>query len=222
MYWKNAVFYWTFIIFPLNKVKKMYQFPFLLLTSDEVRNNVLADMINDELETYKISERKFIDELPDSIAKKPLIDLADTEIILTQLLLDTFRSRMNVLNSELPEIDYWRLKDKVKKLLTVMRRKSSELIHHSSDCKFIDLVKKVEMWEDAKLFTSKTPIEWNQTVLNRISDIHHNVHNYIETATRNCVHNQNPQIIFMSGQILEVMRVICREYKEYLRLIDSL
>src|SRR5690242_14634433 len=108
----------------------MYQYPFLLLTEDDARNSALADLIEDDMLETSMLKKDLYSRLPDSIDVKKLYDLLEIQVIMTKMLCDIFRSHMNVLLHDLPEIDIWRIKEKLKRTLTITRRKCADILHN--------------------------------------------------------------------------------------------
>lgn len=216
----------------------MYQFPLLLLTEDDVRNSALADMFEDELiDTVKI-QKALYDSLMENMPIRSLYDLMEINVIMTKILCDIFRSHMNVLNKELPEIDIWRVKERLKRTLTIIRRKSTDILHTYDDYLFGDTLRKTELWEDNPSVKSSKPYEWNANFLNRISDIHKHMHRLtitieprllVKTQQLKSLENQDDtavndytETINSLPKILEACRGIHKEIKDYVRLIDSL
>lgn len=214
----------------------MYYYPLLLLTSDDVRNNSLADMFQDELSESNSLKNVLYESLEnDKVQKKSLYDLLEIENIISKSILDVFRSNMNILNSDLPAIDIWRIREKTKRLLTILRRKCQDLLHPFDNYTFADNLTKSELWEDSVVLGSETDTQlWNSTVLKRISDIHHYLSKLVDSLEKRVLvgnitlESQNEEfiktqeIISNLGVISEATRVIYKEIKDYIRLVDHL
>lgn len=218
----------------------MYHYPLLLLTADDIRNNAIADLLEDDLHLYVATKKQLYSTLPDTfVYKKQLYDNLEFRKISEQMLFDVFRSNMNVLTTTLPDIDNWRIKDKLKRMLTVMRRKSQDFIYpHDDDWNFSDKLNKSDLWEGHDSFTAKdgTPSQMNSVLLNRLSDVHKHVYKIAETCElriyeRNiCLTNPDKSrmsdetisMIDNVGKMTESLRSINKELKEYIRLVDSL
>lgn len=223
----------------------MYQYPFLLLTADDIRNSSIADMIEDEMTENTTIKNEFYTSLPSELPKKVLYDLLEIDNTMANIFVEIFRSNMNVLDSKMPDIDVWRVKDKLKRLLTILRRKCPDITHPFDDFLFSDKIRKIDLWEDNKAFNKETPSEWNAIFLNRISDIHRHMYRLVNILEpRVLVFNQvlsapsnstsstsssfssysesSSDVMNSIGKILETCRIMHREVKDYTRLIDSL
>jgi len=210
----------------------MYQYPLLLLTGDDVRNATLADLLEDEMiDTTKL-KKKFYDNLTDDMPLRNLYDLVEIEVIMTKMICDIFRSHMNVMHKDLPNMDRWRLKERLKRTLTIVRRRCSDILHTFDDYSFGDTLRKLELWEENCSRKDSTPEEWNANFLNRVSDIHRHLFRYITVIEpRLLVRNQQlktsdgseyDDAVNSISKTLEACRTIYKEIKDYVRLVDSL
>ena len=225
----------------------MYQYPFLLLTQDDVRNSAIADMFDDEMTDSADMKKKLYALLPDDAPIRALYDLLDMEVTITKMFCDVFRSNMAVFNKQLHDMDTWRIKERLKRTLTIMRRKSGDVLHKFDHYAFADSLHKQDLWEDSPTKKRSSPIDWNGNFLNRVSDIHRHVSRGIaaveprlmlqtcqlksqsEDATSD---PNNPKTSEVNADymdyvsripvMLEAMRTIHREVKDYVRLVDSL
>jgi hypothetical protein len=214
----------------------MYQYPFLLLTEDDVRNSTIADMIEEDMLETSLLKKNLYNRLPDSIDVKKLYDLLEIQVIMTKMLCDFFRSHMNVLHRDLPEIDIWRIKEKLKRTLTVTRRNCADLLHNYDGYVFGDTLRKLDLWEDHPVLRDAKPQKWNNHFLNRISDIHRHMYRLC-LVLEDILLLQNQQLksvdnkgrdnqdhianINSLGKITEACRTIHKEVKDYIRLVDS-
>lgn len=217
----------------------MYQFPFLLLTEDDARNSALADLIEDDLLETNILKKNLYKRLPNELQIKSLYDLLAIQDIMTKILCEIFRSHMNVLNKDLPEINVWRIKEKLKRTLTITRRKSADILHNYDGYAFGDTLRKLDLWEDHPVLKGTKPHEWNANFLNRISDIHRHMYRLC-IVLEDLLLLQNQQlktsddksdtldkldhnvITNSLGKILDACRAIHKEVRDYVRLVDSL
>jgi hypothetical protein len=211
----------------------MYTFPFLLLTADDVRNGNIADMFDEEISQHLASRKSFFETLPDELPVEHLQDILSIEVLLGNIFSDMCKCNMNILSSDLPEMDIWRVRERVKRLLTLLRRKSVDLIHPFDNFTFSDKVKKHDLWEDNDAIFSGQPENWNALVLTRISEIHQNVTRFANEMTpRLLVYNQvlkqsdsvdkEREAMDKIEKMVDTTRSIGREVKDYLRLIGSL
>jgi hypothetical protein len=215
----------------------MYYFPFLLLTEDDIRNGTIADLFEDDMIDTLAYKKLLYESLPDDMPIRSLTDLSDIQLTVNKILCETLRSNMNVLKKPLPEIDNWRIKDKLKRSLTMLRRKCADILHTYDNYTFSDLLRKPDMWEDHPHFHVTRPIDWNTVFLNRISDIHRHVCKLVEileiklllknVMLKKTEYNEtnltnDTNLMNSTAKILEACRFIHRETKEYIRLIDSL
>jgi cob(I)alamin adenosyltransferase len=219
----------------------MYSYPFLLMTMDDIRNASLADMFEDELLDTLKWKTEFYESLPESFPKRALHDLKEIEATITKILLEIFRSHMNILSTKLPAIDVYRVREKLKRLLIMMRRKGVEIMHeYDTEYTFADTVRKLDKWEEHESMRGDNVSDANSVFLNRVSDIHHHLSRLVE--------NMEPRLLIFSqvsslpeeqanhalehvsnltsstdiSKIAEVCRILYKEIKEYIRLVDSL
>lgn len=211
----------------------MYYYPFLLLSDDDIRNSTMADLIEGEMHDDKKLKEEFYRVLPDDLPKKVLYDLLDIQNTITLILLDTFRCNLNILSTNLGEAKIWQVKEKLKRLLAMLRRKCSEIMYPIEELTFFDIVSKTEKWEESKIFAEISPAEWNSLFLTRLSDIHRYVSKLVEVLEPQVLvknhllkspsvdTNRNIEITTV-GHVLETCRLMYKEVKEYILLIDSL
>ena len=114
-------------------IATMYYYPFLLLTEDDVRNATIADLLDDQALESIALKKALYNSLPDNMPIRALYDLLDIEAVMNKLLCDILRANVNVLKKTLPDIDNWRVKDKLKRSLTMLRRKSVDILHTYDD-----------------------------------------------------------------------------------------
>ena len=112
----------------------MYYYPFWLLTPDETRNLSVADRIEEELDRFARQRLAFWTELEDqnlqpAETKESFEGLLDIQREIDGMYLDVARCNLAVLNGPLPQVDHFRIKDKVKKLMGSLRRRCIDLDH---------------------------------------------------------------------------------------------
>jgi len=217
----------------------MYQFPFLLLTSDDVRNANIADLLEDETADYVQMKRELYSALPNDVfPTKPLHELVELEIIMSKMLCDVFRTNLNVLKTELTGMDNYRIKEKLKRVFTILRRKSADILHHYDEYLFSDTLRKLDLWEDNPVLKTGKPADWNSQFLNRISDIHRHLCRLVVVVEHKLLIKQqqlSPEVdrnktLFKDDEVIvgnipkivETCNIIKKEVKDYLRLVDSL
>jgi len=202
----------------------MYWFPFLSITSDDVRNAAIADIFEDELSESQRLKNEFYSSLHESGVPqhKALFDLLELERLNSTTMLDIFRTNFTVLEAQLPDIDVWRIREKTKRLLTFLRLKGKEIIHPFDDFSFSDKLRKPDLWEDNTIFRDAPPQQWNTIILNRISDIHHHLSKLVEHLEKRILTGIDLETTTNTGAYLESTRSITREIKDYTRLINSL
>jgi hypothetical protein len=119
-----------------------------------------------------------------------------------------------------------------------MRRKCGDMFHTYDNYVFSDLLRKQDMWEDHPSLKILKPNEWNTVFLNRISDVHRHMCQFVQVVEPKLLlknvmlKRQEEEAPLMShddtglmnstSKILEGCRFLHREAKEYTRLIDSL
>ena len=199
----------------------MYFYPILLLSDDDLRNKALASMFKEQLASSQ-GKKAFFTSGTDNIPCDDLLDLSHIEAIMTMMLVEIFHTNMNILKKEeeLPQIDIWRIKTKAKRLLSTIRRKcEKELVHDSSPLQFIELM---DGGDDMWICLDNSADRCNQLVLKRISDVHQNVSAFVEYTRYIKLMNMDTEMSTEIKLVLESMRAIGREVKDYMKLVNSL
>ena len=195
----------------------MYYYPFYLLTDNAVRNRNIAELLTTEQKKEMAVKKALYDSLPAAAQHKALYDLLELEKALTATLCDVLRADYQVFGTTLPKIDHWRVEEKAKRLLAVIKLKVRTLTHQYSDASF--LIGDQVQWGDVPV---ATPSAWNDLVLVRVADIHRHVSSFIDNVRITVQTGQDAESMSSVGRFLEDWRAIAREVKEYTRLVSSL
>lgn len=215
----------------------MYQYPLLLLTSDDVRNATIADLLEAEMSDWEILKKSLYSRLSDEQIKRYLYDILEIEITMTKMLLVIFRSNINVVNKELTPLEQWRIKERLKRCLYAIRTCSVNILHNHDNYAFSDSLMKLELWENSVNVVSSTTSDWNRNFVSRVGDVHKHLHRLVSVLEpvllfsnvhlkpldkkKGLATNYNETINSL-GTILEACRKIYNEISEYTRLMDTL
>lgn len=203
----------------------VYTFPIWLLTDDDTRNGDVADMIEEDLESFLEIKKNFYSSLEGTVHDiKELHDLLEIQRISTLMLLKLFRSNLNIFNSALPEIDVVRIKDRAKQTLGVWRRESFNMGHPFGDGSFFEVVHKPNKWDDHTKFTDGTqePLDWNGIVLSRFSDIHRHLHDLFAHGEARMLLALDTDVRVIVSTILPAVTNMYKELLGYINLVNTL
>lgn len=198
----------------------MYYYPVFLLTEDAARNRTLADLLASEQKRDIAMKTRLYDSLPAAAQHKAFYDLLELEKSMTGVLVDIFRADYNVLNTSLPEIDHWRLQEKAKRLLAIMKSKGESLVHPYQEESYLEMFREARKWGDWPKVP--TPSEWNDIILGRVSDLHRHVSGLIDNVRTALHFGEDAETIASVVTFLEAWRAMAREVKDYTRLVSSL
>lgn len=157
----------------------IYYYPIWLLTVDDNRNSTLADLFESDMELFLEEKRQFYDSLMGTqYHHKALYELLEVQRLSSLMLIKVFRANLNILNSNLPTMDVYRLKDKTKNLLATWRVKGEHIVHPYDNSIFTDVLRKSEKWDSHPKLAIEAgdPVDWNGIILSRLSDIHKTLH----------------------------------------------
>lgn len=222
----------------------MYYFPYLLLSKNDTRNNNIAESLEEELGVMLSLKKSFYQSLPQELIK-PLYDLLEIITHNEKILINLFRTNLNIISEELPQIDIFRIRDRLMKLLIIMRIKSKDLLHNLDDIfTFSDIVRKQELWEGFPLFKKEivdieTVVEWNNLLLQRLSNIHENIYKlffilepilltiiFSVSLSQNSLQNDKifneTGIIHKIPEMVSAITIIYTETLIYTKLLNSL
>lgn len=222
----------------------MYYFPYLLLSKNDTRNNNIAESLEEELGVMLSLKKSFYQSLPQELIK-PLYDLLEIMTHNEKILINLFRTNLNIISEELPQIDIFRIRDRLMKLLIIMRIKSKDLLHNLDDIfTFSDIVRKQELWEGFPLFKKEivdieTVVEWNNLLLQRLSNIHENIYKlffilepilltiiFSVSLSQNSLQNDKifneTGIIHKIPEMVSAITIIYTETLIYTKLLNSL
>ena len=158
-----------------------------------------------------------LDHFP-SLQKKILYDLLELEILNDNILIDVFGINLTVFDTNFIETDVWRLREKSKRILSLFQHYSSTTIHLFDTYDFALLVNSNSDWQ----IIDNSPIRWNNLVLKRISDIHRHYFLFINGIENSIIIGTNISEYGRISELFEALKIIGREIKEYLRLIESM
>ncbi len=195
----------------------MYYYPFYLLTDNASRNRSIAELLATEQKKEVSAKRALYDSLPEAAQHKALYDLLELEKALTGTLCDVLRADYSVLTTALPKIDHWRLEEKAKRLLAVIKSKARTLTHQFGD--FGTITGDNVQWGDTPV---ASPNDWNNLVLVRVADIHRHVTGFLDNVRITVQTGQDAESMSSVVRFLEEWRSIAREVKDYTRLVASL
>jgi hypothetical protein len=204
-----------------------YTFPIWLLTHNDAHNHQVADMIEEDLESFIAMKKQFYSSLEGTHAYvQELHDLLRVFQISQELLITIFRTNVNIVNSQLPHIDVIRLKDRTKSTLSVWRHNCNDIVHPYSSSSFIDIIFNANRWDMHDKFTTKdgTPADWNGIVLSRLSDIHRNVSELFVHGESRLLVGREVDMSFrlcIASTMLPTMNLITQNLLMYKRLLDS-
>lgn len=204
-----------------------YTFPIWLLTVDDVRNNQIADMLEDTFDSYKAQKEAFYDSLEGTLFHhKALYDLLEMQTVATKMLLEIFRCNINVLHTELPEIDVYRLRNISKHALAVWRSESKQIVHQLSDDNLLDSIHHPNKWDEHPKFSENgEPVDWNGIVLSRLSEIHRHIHDLSTHVEGRILLNRQGDadlVRRITDNTLPSLRLIFQELQSYCRLVNSI
>jgi hypothetical protein len=199
--------------------QNMYYYPIFLLTEDAARNRMLADLLANEQKRDAAMKLEVYGTLPASAQHKALYDLVDLEKSMITVVVDILRADYNVLNTNLPDIDHWRLQEKAKRLLSMLKSLAERLVHPYQEERYAELIRDAQKWD---VSTLHSPAAWNDLILMRVSDIHRHVTRLVDNVRVTIPYGQDAETLASIGTFLESWRAIAREVKDYTRLVSSL
>lgn len=199
----------------------MYFYPFLVLTSNHSRNKKIADTLQEETFDYINMKKKLFERLSEE-NKNFLYELLEIYKINNSILINVFNTNMTSININLIPIDLFRLKEKLVKLLKILRNKCLSI--KFSDEYGIHLPSSVEEWEESHFLNSSNGSDWNNLCLQRLSDIHAYIFKHLEIVEYKILVTGNigTSISHQIPDIIEIMKLIHKEIKDYLKFIESL
>jgi hypothetical protein len=231
----------------------MYTYPYLLITLDNVRNVAIANLLEEESNREMEYKKQMYENLSDTTVIKELYRLIDINNVMNKMLIDVLQSHITIFfissytsssSLSMSEMDVWRVKERLKRLLTLMRKRCEDLYHNLDNDTFFEksgvpgqsfanIVKDVDEWEGAVNIPGSLPNVWNTIFLKRLSDIHK--HMYILTNSLETYILHNRQMSTLTSMIttdytnlidnldktVDACRVIHGEVKNYLGDIPS-
>lgn len=210
----------------------MFAHPLLLLTANGERNRRIAEILEAEVQHEYSTKASYYGDLPSQkFDVAALVNLCAMEKSMCVLVVAAFRTKLDSLNLDLPDIDFWRLKEKVKKCLSSIRRTSAGITHVFDDGDFTAKVGEHESWDEHPSFTNAASndrarlIQWNALLLNRVSDVHRALHYWISDRERRLLIASSPDQRLPAGAdevIAELIRTVTRELNEYYRMVNGL
>ena len=201
----------------------MYYYPFWLLTPDETRNASVADRLEEESDRFVEERSELFGLLKDPETKGSLESLTEFQKEADAMFFCVARCNLSILASPLPQVDHLRIKDKIKKLMSSLRRRCVDFDHPWQTAAWADDVYSSGKWEGSSAFTTDDPCAWNSVFLARLSALHHHLY-LLRTALEPRLLaglNGNSGSVNVT-QVLNTCRKISSLVKEYSRFIDSL
>lgn len=203
-----------------------------MLTEDEIRNNSIADLLEEEAERIETEWKEIVIALDEKIQKKTLYELFEMQKIMSKVLSETFRSKLVKLSNGSSEIQQYQTKERMKRLIALLRTRSEELIHPFDDYQFSDKVRKKDVWENSPIFRQNDLSLCVGLLTSRLSEIHYNIFKLTEKFTfyiitepqtlNNFQHSKYNDTIRRIGHYLEVCRSIQKELFDYYHFINNL
>jgi hypothetical protein len=198
----------------------MYFNPLLLITNDFDHNKKIGNLVYNNYEQFNQQKIKCFETLPDStIQKKSLYDLLFIESILVKIYHDCSLCDFNVLNSSIQQIDNWRLREKIKKILAHTRSQFVNTIHSFDSSQHLKLVTNDTNWD---IDEHKTPHEWNGVLLDKIFIFVTHIYTFIEILEIDLLSSKNNEMFYLIPIVIESTKNIHKDVKDYIRLVNSI
>jgi len=191
----------------------MYYHPFWLITSDP-RNSSIADALQEEFDELEQQKKTFYASLSDN---SQLFKLLEIRKNIFKVLVLFLRTNSNILNSKLEGIDWYRVSEKIKRILHTTRLCCTEQVHEFDVFSFIDSLHQRGKWEDSELESIR---ELGSNFLSRMSQVHQHYSGFVDSVemllvSGNSVHYNLDEYVKGSYQLL-------KDTEGYSRLINSL
>lgn len=198
----------------------MYMFPFLLISTDTERNRNLAAMFSRKQEENLEKKRHFYELLHvPELEQKLLQNLIFLDHQNGLILIECLRANVVGISGQIQELDKWRLHEKAKRLLQILRKKCYETLNVFDDTEFTNLILQDNIW---KLDVNGNHVTWNNEILNRIASVHGHLYNLIDNAEKSVLAKQNVSEIAGKFDLINLdLKCIHEEIKSYLKLIES-
>ena len=195
----------------------MYYYPFLILTNNHSRNSKIADTLQEDTINYINFKKKLFETLSEE-HKIFLYELLEIYKINNSILINVF-NKFTIKTNLIP-IDSFRLKEKLIKLLKSLRNKCLSLHFPTQDGELFS----IDDWEGSHFLNSSNSSDWNNLCLQRLSDIHAHIFKHLEIVEYKLLvtGNISNSISTQLPVIIETMKSIHKEIKEYLKFIESL
>ncbi|KAJ3032283.1 hypothetical protein HDV00_007720 [Rhizophlyctis rosea] len=228
----------------------MFTFPMLSLTADENRNRHIGGLLETEASSTFKQRRAFYEGLAGdaTIDSRSLftVDAAEREIY--GALVNIFKMKISSLQGDMPEIDVWRVREKSKRVLGLMRKHISDVAHViGPPTSFVEKLANATEWEENSVFSvsgdgseddrgDDMMAQLNSLILSRFSDIHHAIHGWARWAEMTLLcparhahyqgddtHSNIQRVTVESAEmVLGSVRIACREMMDYVRLVNHL
>lgn len=207
----------------------LYSYPFYLITADQARNTSVYSKMLNEMYQYLDNKETKVNEL---LAANPSINIGHLTAVMaiekniTKLLLLALSANYEVLNSELPTMDKYRMKEKAKQLLATARNYLRSLMTpYYTSFEMHDLIAKNDDWDSHPVFKSSTTTvsDMNSVVLMKMSLIHRHVsytlyaiEQHVLSGTHN--HDANKVLADVSSSVTAILT----QFTGYTKFINGL
>lgn len=207
----------------------LYSYPFYLITADQARNSSVYSKLLNEMYQYLDNKETKVNEL---VTANPSINIGhlttvmEIEKNITKLLLLALSANYEVLNSELPTMDKYRMKEKAKQLLAAARSYLHVLMTpYYTSFEMHDLIANNDDWDSHSVFKSSTSTvsDMNSVVLMKMSLIHRHVtytlnaiEQYVLSGTHN--HDVNKVLTDVSNSVTAIFT----QFTGYTKFINGL
>lgn len=207
----------------------LYSYPFYLITADQARNtSVYSKMLNEMyqyLDSKEIKVNEIVADNP-SINSGHLASIIAIEKNITKLLLLALSANYEVLNSELPTMDKYRMKEKAKQLLATSRTFLRSLMTpYYTSFEMHDLIANNDDWDSNAVFktASSSVSDMNSVVLMKMSLIHRHVSYTLNTIEQHVYSGTHkPDVTKVLDDVSTSVSSILTQFTGYTKFINGL
>ena len=187
--------------------------PFLYLSSDHEKNKILYNNLNNEFEVYNQNKMKLYEKINQN---KVLYDILYIESMLQTIFKEVCNININIFDTTIQEIDVWRLREKTKKILSILKRECTNTIHEYDNYSFVTVVQ--QEWD---IDTKKDPMYWNKDILDKISFYFNHIYNFSDLTEKYILANFPTEMTSQISDIKQSVQVVLKETRDYSKLVYS-
>ena len=193
----------------------MYFSPLLLLTSDLNHNKKIARIVSSNFQHFKTRNLKLY-ETTTTQDLQSLHVILYIESLLLKIYIDASQCNFNTVNKPklLPQIDEWRLREKIKKILSTIKRACIETVNIYDSSTNLEKIQGDSEWD-----LPSDPDFWHVSVMEKFAT---RIHMCISFLEKDILLGKNNEMQNKLDDIVKSTENIHGQLKEYIRLVNSI